>query len=567
MDNLIVWIIIRRLRFPILIIIITFSIAILGMVLIPGMDDQGRVYHLSIFDAFYFVSYMASTIGFGESPYSFTYPQKLWVSFSIYITVIGWFYGIGAIISLMQDKILALEIARAGFIRSIKNFKEPFILVFGYDITTKKLIEKLNQADRRMVVVDKDQNKIEALALENYNPYVPGFVADALDAKILEIAGVKSPQCKAVIIAFENDNKNTTIAMKCRYLNKNISFYIRSSYAKNNLYLQSLGFQHIENPFSVISKRFELALRAPHIWLLESWIYGKSLKNQKIEHIPNGDIIIYGYGRMGKALEEGLKKTDRKYIFIDSRKIFDNDNDANEVHGNKIIEQELLNSGLKKASIVIATSADDMVNLSVITTAKKYNPKIYTIARENDLKDLEMFHGVKVDRHYVLEDIITNKIYINIAFPLASIFLEHLYHKEDSWGKKLLERIFSKIGDSPDLYEVEISERETLALYNILEKQEKVKLNILKRSRENYKNTNALLFLMVKRKGKNIILPNDNFEVKIGDKLLVACDTESKVDFMYILENFYDLFYVMHGYEKISGIFGLIKGTSNTKNS
>jgi len=558
MDGLIIWIIIRRLRLPILIIIITFSIAILGMVLIPGMDNQGRVYHLTIFDAFYFVSYMASTIGFGESPYSFTYPQKLWVSFSIYISVIGWFYGIGAIISLVQDKILALEIARARFIRSINNFKEPFILVFGYNITTKKLIEKLNQEDRRMVVVDKDQNKIEALALENYNPYVPGFIADALDTKILEIAGVKSPECQSVIVAFENDNKNATIAMKCRYLNKNISFYIRSSYAKNSLYLQSLGFQHIENPFTVISKRFELALRAPHVWLLESWIYGESLKNQTKESIPAGEIIIYGYGRMGKALEEGLKKTDRSYIFVDSQEIFDDDRVNHDIYVNEIIEQELLNAGLKKASVIIATSRDDMVNLSVIATAKKYNPKIYTIARENDLKDLEMFHAVQVDRNYVLEYIITNKIYINIALPLASIFLEHIYRKEDSWGKKLLERIFSKIGDSPDLYEVEISKRETLALFNILKKTEKIKLNILKRSRQNYKKNNALLFLMIKRGDKNIILPNDNFEVKIGDKLLVACEEESKVEFMYILENFYDLFYVMHGYEKISGILGFL---------
>jgi len=458
----------------------------------------------------------------------------------------------------MQDKILALEIAKTRFIRSTNHFKEPFILVFGYNITTKKLIEKLNQEDRRMVVVDKDQNKIEALALENHNPYVPGFVADALDPKILEISGVKSPECQAVIVAFENDNKNVTIAMKCRYLNKNISFYIRSSYAKNNLHLQSLGFKHIENPFSVISKRFELALRAPHAWILESWIYGKSLKNKIKENIPAGDIIVYGYGRMGKALEEGLKKTDRRYIFIDSQKIFHDDSVTHEVHGNEIIEQELLNAGLKKASVIMATSGDDMVNLSVIAIARKYNPKIYTIARENDLKDLEMFHAVQVDRNYVLEDIITNKIYINIALPLASIFLEHIYHKEDSWGKKLLERIFSKIGDLPDLYEVEISKRETLALFNILKKKERIKLNILKRSRQNYKKSNALLFLMIKRGDKDIILPNDNFEVKIGDKLLVACTQESKVDFIYILENFYDLFYAMHGYEKISGILGFI---------
>ncbi len=103
MENLSAWIVIRRLRAPFLIILITFSVSIIGMMLIPGRDDQGHIYHLNFFDAFYFVSYMASTIGFGESPYAFTYPQKLWVSFCIYLTVIGWFYGVGTIVALIQD--------------------------------------------------------------------------------------------------------------------------------------------------------------------------------------------------------------------------------------------------------------------------------------------------------------------------------------------------------------------------------------------------------------------------------------------------------------------------------
>jgi voltage-gated potassium channel len=74
--------------------------------LIPTIDDKGHIYHLNFLDAFYFVSYMATTIGFGESPYPFTYPQKLWVTFSIYLTVIGWFYAIGAIVALIQDEAL-----------------------------------------------------------------------------------------------------------------------------------------------------------------------------------------------------------------------------------------------------------------------------------------------------------------------------------------------------------------------------------------------------------------------------------------------------------------------------
>ncbi|MEJ2468939.1 MAG: portal protein, partial [Campylobacterales bacterium] len=62
MDNTALFLIIRRLRVPMFVLITTFAISILGMVLIPGVDDQGRPYHMTFFDAFYFITYTASTI-------------------------------------------------------------------------------------------------------------------------------------------------------------------------------------------------------------------------------------------------------------------------------------------------------------------------------------------------------------------------------------------------------------------------------------------------------------------------------------------------------------------------
>jgi len=155
------------------VLIATFSISILGMVLIPGVDDQGRPYHLSFFDAFYFVSYMATTIGFGESPYQFTYPQKLWVGFTIYLTVIGWLYAIGSIITLVQDKVLAAQIALAQFQRKIKKMDEPFIIFVGYNSMTKAIIDRLTSEGVRSVIIEKNEEKIKLLALENYSIEVP----------------------------------------------------------------------------------------------------------------------------------------------------------------------------------------------------------------------------------------------------------------------------------------------------------------------------------------------------------------------------------------------------------
>ena len=148
-------------RKPFLVIIVTYVISIIGFLLIDGKDANGDVYHMTIFDAFYFVSYTATTIGFGEIPFPFTYPQRIWVSIATFLTVLGWFYSIGTLISLLQDKLFLQEIERARFLKQIKNLDEKFILILGYNPVTKKIITKAIEQGIRAVVVEKDSLKIE----------------------------------------------------------------------------------------------------------------------------------------------------------------------------------------------------------------------------------------------------------------------------------------------------------------------------------------------------------------------------------------------------------------------
>ena len=55
--------ILRRMRVPLLVLITTYAISILGFVLVPGIDENGQRWNMTFFDAVYFVSYMATTIG------------------------------------------------------------------------------------------------------------------------------------------------------------------------------------------------------------------------------------------------------------------------------------------------------------------------------------------------------------------------------------------------------------------------------------------------------------------------------------------------------------------------
>ena len=119
--NSILFLILRRLRRPLILIIVCFAIAILGLTLMPGIDNQGRPWHMSIFDALYVISYTATTIGFGEIPYAYSQAQRLWLTISIYLTVIPWFYAIGKIITLLQDTALRQAITTERFASAVRE--------------------------------------------------------------------------------------------------------------------------------------------------------------------------------------------------------------------------------------------------------------------------------------------------------------------------------------------------------------------------------------------------------------------------------------------------------------
>src|SRR3954449_8399177 len=83
-----IFLILRRMRAPLIVLIVIFAVSVLGLTLIPGQDADGDPWRMGFFDAFYVMSYTASTIGFGEIPFPFTYGQRMWVTISIYLSVI-----------------------------------------------------------------------------------------------------------------------------------------------------------------------------------------------------------------------------------------------------------------------------------------------------------------------------------------------------------------------------------------------------------------------------------------------------------------------------------------------
>jgi len=545
MNEQIIWIVLKRLRFPFLVLIVTFSVTIVGLILIPGIDNNGHEYHMSFFDAFYFVSYMASTIGFGEAPYTFTYPQRMWVSGAIYITVIGWFYGIGSIIALIQDEALKRAINRNRFRKQVLALKEPFYIMLGYNSVIKSIIERINRDNDRVVVLDKDEAKIDDLILENFYPHVPAFVGEATNQMMLKMAGIHQKNCLGIISLFEDDKKNTHIATIAKLLNKHINVIVKVSSEQHLEHFKSMKINHVQNPFEFISNRMYHGLVAPHIWLLEMWFYGHSLYLRERDLLPHGKYIICGYGRMGQAIEDALLKAKIEYVLYDIDSTKYEKKKETTIFGDPEDTQKLLDLGVETAACIVAATQDDLLNLTILNKAKTLNPDIFTIARENSLEELNIFKAAKVNRIYVLEQILADSTYSYISRPLAENFIQESRKKDEEWAKVMVEMLKNIAGVNPDYFELTINEENSYALSLELEKGTSISLSSLRKSRADRTQLLHVVYLLLKRDEQIYLMPESNFKVKLGDQLLIVAGEDDREDFEYIINNIYELNYVL----------------------
>ena len=73
----VIFIILRFMRKPVLVLVTVYAVSMAGWVLIPGVVVDGKSQELSFFHAFYFLTYTATTTGFGEIPISFSNAQRM----------------------------------------------------------------------------------------------------------------------------------------------------------------------------------------------------------------------------------------------------------------------------------------------------------------------------------------------------------------------------------------------------------------------------------------------------------------------------------------------------------
>lgn len=549
--NNVLYALFRRLRVPLITMILVYAGSILGFVLIPGMDDQGNVYRMDFFHAVYFVSFMGSTIGFGEIPYAFTDAQRMWTLATIYATVIAWLYGIGTILALVQEPVFGRMLRRRSFVRKVEGMTEPFYLVCGYGVTGSIIVRKLAQRGIRSIVIDLDESCIDSVETTGELQFeVPGLCADASLPDVLDDAGLQHEKCVGVLALTDVDQVNLSIAIASKLLRPERMVISRTEEDVTTANLLSFGTDQVVNPFRVYAEYLSLAAHAPYTHLVYDWLvnpYHRPLSSayQKTK----GRWIICGYGRFGSALYREFDEDDVDLTVVDSDLSLDTDLPYM-INGKGTEALTLSEAGVEDAVGIIAGTPNDADNLSIIMTAREMNKKLITVVRQNVHANKLVFKNSKAD--FVMEpgQIIANRVLAHLKSPLLPVFIEQMQAYDDVWAHTLLNRMNSVAKEEElDSWSVRVDDENSPALMELLNSGGEVKLGTLLKDPRDRKQKLSAFPLMLSSAGMYDILPGELDLLKPGDEILFCGKSKSLRRMEWTMSNFNTLHYLLTGNE------------------
>jgi Trk K+ transport system NAD-binding subunit len=437
--------ILRRMRAPLILLILVYAISVFGLALMPGIAPDGRPERLSIFHAFYIVSYTATTIGFGEIPHPFSEAQRLWMIVTIYLSVVGWTYTLGSIFRLTSDLTFRAAVARSMFAWRVRGIGQKFFILCGYGQSARQLARALDALGYRIVVIESRADRAASLEIEDLSLPALAICADARFPDVLRHAGIYLTECCGLLALTSDDNANQTIAIGARTLQPGLLVIARarSELAQNNLL--SFGGVEVVNPFATFATNIALDLDAPDVLRLEEWLTGSpGSECPNRLGLPSGRWVIVGYGRFGRAIGKVLDDRGIEWRAVDHHEI--EDAQPRRVFVDDDTEHALVDADVKHAAVVVAGTDNDATNLAITTLARRANPGIFVIIRQNHVADRVLIRAARADLRYVQAEIMVHECLQLITVPLLRTFLKRIAEEGPRSAASMIETIQQSLG-------------------------------------------------------------------------------------------------------------------------
>lgn len=523
-----VFLILRRLRMPLVIVIAVYAISVLGLAIIPGVDNEGQPWRMGFFHAFYVMSYTATTIGFGELPYPFSEAQRAWLILSIYLSVIGWAYAIGTIFALISDPNFRRTVAHAVFRARVSGLGDPFFVICGCGQSGAAMARALDAMGYRLVLLDVRQDRAAQIADGDFSSPPLVLEADARVPGTLADAGIGKPKCQGLIALTGYDSANQSIAIGARLLNRDIQVIARVKEAVAQSNLEAFGGVFTINPFRVFATNLSLDLAAPEVLRLEDWLTDPPGAPCPARiNVPKGKWILLGFGRFGQLISEILDDRGIAWTAMDPGQ--SHTRDARVLAADNS-ESALKAAGIESARVFVAGTDDDSVNLGVVTLARRLNPKLFIIMRQNSAADRVLIDSARPNVRYVQSEIVVREALLVLKDPMLARFIGEIRQLGGARASRVIEALLRQLGNAgPIFWEFHCDTLQPGMFDAFLRHPESppVMGHLLRDPDVPERQLAAVALMLVSRTGR-VIQPDSDYRIRPGDRILFAGERRAR---------------------------------------
>lgn len=523
-----IFLMLRRMRWPLISLIVVFSASVFGLAATPGVDADGNPRKLTVFESFYVMSYTATTIGFGEIPYPFTTQQRLWVTMTIYATVIVWAFAIGTMLALFQDESFRDAVHGQRFARKVRLLRDDFHIVTGYGQAGRMIGKGLDRIGRRFVVIDRHGGRVDSLGTEGLSADVPGLEADAANPAVLGMAGLGSPYCRGVLAVTDDDDANLAIVQAVHLLKPEVPVIARCADREIAEHMEAFGAAAIINAYDRFGGYLTLALRRPAVYQLISWLMsptGTGLPDRG-EVVPDGLWVVCAEGQFRDEIARDLRAAGYEVRFA---AVDDGHPDVGDAVG------------------FVGGTAKDTLNLALAARVRTDHPDVFVCLRQNSSTRTRLYEAFCPDSLFVPTDLVGREAFSRICTPRTWAFLEHVMQQDDAWAEDLVRRLVDRCGSgSPEPFGLTLDAASAPAVVRWLRHHPATIGDLLRRADARAEFTDNFPVSLT-RQGRSYFDPGHEMPVQEGDELLLASRRRSFGDLRDVLFNDGAIEYVVTG--------------------
>ncbi|TVR98961.1 MAG: potassium channel protein [Rhodospirillales bacterium] len=552
------FLVLRFMRRPILLLTMVYATSMIGWAVIPGPEQ--RPDPMGFFHSFYFLTYTATTTGFGELPHGFSEAQRMWAIVSLYAGVVAWLYALGAIIRLIQNRHFQAALAERRFARDVRRLAEPFVIVCGFGNRGSLLVRGLSDAGLAAVIIDRDPDRINAVHLRDYRIPTPALVSDARVPDRLAEAGLLRSNCRAVVALTDNEEVNAKVAVTACLLNPEARVVAQLTRDVHEETLATLGADiHLIDPFHTFARHLAATIRNPAVHMLYEWLVGAPNANLAMyADVPRGNWIVCGFGRMGHAMQDAFERLGIPVVVVDP-------NIAPDQAGPKVIaghasQRTLKAAGIDRAAGIVAGTNSDADNLSIVLNARALNPGIFVIVRQNRHRNRALFDAAAADLIMQPTLVSARRVLFLLIAPLLKTFFEQVRESQvqarDAFLMDVITQLHDVVGGDvrPRLWTMRIGDETPAALARLRAEGCRITLaDVLRDPAARDRRLPCVPLVLRAGDGWREVMPPLSHVLSAGDQVLLCGQEHVPHVLQATLENDYTLRYLMTGIDAPRG--------------